>query len=201
MQPVEICSGLWQWRAPHPAWQPDAAPGSSAYWPREVGCVLYETPARAIVIDPLVPSHAREDFWRWADARCAGREVAVLTTIRFHARSRDDFVERYGASTSRARRNLAPTVRALPLKGAGETMFWLTEPRALVAGDRIIGDGDGGLGLCPDSWLRYLPGRLTNAGLRELLRPLLELPIERVLVSHGESVLTNAHRALGEALA
>ena len=37
--------------------------------------------------------------------------------------------------------------------------------------------------------------------LRELLRPLLELPIERVLVSHGEPVLSGGRDALAEALA
>jgi hypothetical protein len=42
----------------------------------------------------------------------------------------------------------------------------------------------------------YLGNGLTTAGLRELLRPLLELPVERVLVSHGEPVLRDGHAAL-----
>jgi hypothetical protein len=33
------------------------------------------------------------------------------------------------------------------------------------------------------------------------MRPLLELPIERVLVSHGEPVLRGGHAALARALA
>jgi hypothetical protein len=37
--------------------------------------------------------------------------------------------------------------------------------------------------------------------LRSLLEPLLELPIERVLVSHGEPVLTNGVSALSRCLA
>jgi hypothetical protein len=32
--------------------------------------------------------------------------------------------------------------------------------------------------------------------LRAALRPLLDLPVEMVLVSHGEPVLTSGHRAL-----
>ena len=34
-----------------------------------------------------------------------------------------------------------------------------------------------------------------------LMRPLLELPIERVLVSHGEPVLHGGHTALARAIA
>jgi hypothetical protein len=149
MRPSEICSGLWRWSTPHPEWQPGAVPNSSADWPQEVGCSLYETPAAAIFIDPLVPSQSTETFWRWADQHSHGRTVTVLTTIAFHRRSRDDFVKRYGASTSRARRSLPQGIQSLPLKGAGETIFWLAEPRALVVGDRLIGDGKGGLAICP----------------------------------------------------
>jgi hypothetical protein len=38
-------------------------------------------------------------------------------------------------------------------------------------------------------------------GLRSLLEPLLELPIERVLVSHGEPVLSDGASALRHCLA
>jgi hypothetical protein len=37
--------------------------------------------------------------------------------------------------------------------------------------------------------------------LRASLRPLLELSVERVLVSHGEPVLRNGKRALADLLA
>ena len=40
--------------------------------------------------------------------------------------------------------------------------------------------------------------RLDLDGLRGLLRPLAELPIERVLVSHGEPILCDGRRALNE---
>jgi hypothetical protein len=199
MEPVELARGLWRWTAPHPDWKPDAAAGSSADWPREVGCVLVETGDTAVFIDAMTTA-AESAFWSWADRRCAARRVLALTTIGFHRRSRDALVERYGAATSRARRNLPRGVRTMPLRGAGETIFWLPEHRALVPGDRIIGDEDGGLRVCPDSWLAYLPSRITSSALRELLRPLLELPVDRVLVSHGEPVLAGGHPALAEAL-
>jgi hypothetical protein len=42
---------------------------------------------------------------------------------------------------------------------------------------------------------------VNRPGLAELLRPLVDLPIERVLVSHGEPVLTGARAALVRAIA
>jgi glyoxylase-like metal-dependent hydrolase (beta-lactamase superfamily II) len=79
-------------------------------------------------------------------------------------------------------------------------MVWLEEPRALVPGDRLLGDGRGGLRLCPESWLRYLPGPPGLDDLRAALRPLLELPVERVLPSHGDPVLKDGREAIRAAL-
>jgi hypothetical protein len=109
-------------------------------------------------------------------------------------------VRRYGATISRARRSLPDDVETIPIRGAGETLVWLPKVRALVVGDRIIGDGRGGLRLCPESWLRYLPSGMTVAGLREALQPLLELPVELVLISHGDPILEDGRQALARAL-
>ena len=78
-----------------------------------------------------------------------------------------------------------------------EVVFWLPEHRALVPGDVLLGDDAGGVRMCPESWL---PGGIGHAELAESLRPLLELPVERVLVSHGEPVLEGGSAALGAAL-
>jgi hypothetical protein len=162
---------------------------------------MVESDGDAVFVDALVPVDDETGFWRWADARCGGRTVHALETLKFHRRDRDVLVARYGASTSRARSKLPRAVAALPLRGAGETVFFLPETETLVVGDRLISTPTGGLRLCPQSWLDYLPSRLTVAELRELLRPLLELPIERVLVSHGEPVLRGGRDALADALA
>jgi hypothetical protein len=200
VEPIAVQEGLWRWTAPHPDWKPDAASGSSADWPQEVGCVLYESEAAAVFIDPLVPANEAERFWRWADARCAGHEVVVLTTIDFHRRSREEILERYAADVSLTARNPPTGVEPIPLAGAGETLYWLAEHRALVAGDRIIGGNGGALRMCPQSWLDSPPSEIALEDLRELLLPLLALPIELVLVSHGEPALTQGHRALSRAL-
>jgi hypothetical protein len=90
-------------------------------------------------------------------------------------------------------------VEALQIPGAGETIFWIPEHGALVPGDRILGDRPPGLRMCPESWLRHLGG-YTQEDLRAGLQPLLDLPVEMVLVSHGEPVLRDGHAALERAL-
>ncbi len=193
----EILPGLWRWTAPHAAWEPGAQPDSTGDWDENVGSVLHEGHDVVTFVDPLVPADA-DGFWGWADERVAGRGVVVLTTLGPHRRSREEVVRRYGASTSRAQANLPPGVQSIVLAGAAETMFWLPEHRTLVPGDRILGTPEGGLRLCPESWLYWV--RVDRDELRELLMPLLDLPVERVLVSHGEPVLSGGLEALRRCL-
>jgi hypothetical protein len=192
----ELAPSLWRWTARHPDAEDDPKPGSPADWPPEVGSVAYAADDTLVLIDPLVP----DQLWPALDGLADGRRVLVLTTIGWHRRSRDEVIERYGASTSRARKTLPSQVVPIPLRGAGETMFWLPQVRTLVPGDRLLGDVDGGVRVCPDSWLRYLKG-IDGAQLRVLLAPLLDLPVERVLCSHGEPVLARGREALRGALA
>ena len=75
-----------------------------------------------------------------------------------------------------------------------ETTYWLPAHGALVFGDVVLGAA-GGVRLCPESWLDG-----TLAQLKEELRPLLDLPVERLLVSHGEPVLADGRAALARLL-
>ncbi len=197
----ELRPGLHRWTAPHPDADPDAVPGSAADWGPDVGCVAYQARDALVLVDPLVPPE-RGDLQEALDAlvRRHGRRVAILTTLQFHRRSRPELAERYGASTSRARKTLPEGVETVPIRGAGETMIWLPDHRALIPGDRLLGDDAGGLRLCPDSWLRYLPSGMRHTELREALRPLLGLPVELVLASHGEPVLADGREAVALAL-
>jgi glyoxylase-like metal-dependent hydrolase (beta-lactamase superfamily II) len=193
----ELEPGLWRWTAIHPEATQDPQPGSPADWPAEVGSVAYAIDDTLVLIDPLVP----DELWPRLDELAQGRrKVIALTTLGFHGRSRKEVVQRYDASTSRARRNLPSNVIPIPIRRAGETMFWLPDVRTLVPGDRLLGDDNGGLRVCPDSWLRYLSSGLTGAELRVTLQSLLDLPVERVLTSHGEPVLTRGREALAAAL-
>jgi hypothetical protein len=195
----EVAEGLWRWTADHPDWRPGATPGSTGDWEEQVGSVAYRTDTVCAFFDAQLPEPA-DPFWRWADNLASGRQVLALTTIKWHRRSREAFVQRYGAAVSRARRSLPDAIRPVPIRRGGETMFWLPEHRALIPGDRILGAAGGGLRICPDSWFRYLPSRITREELADRLRPLLRLPVELVLVSHGEPVLRDGARALERAL-
>jgi hypothetical protein len=193
----ELRPGLYRWTALHPDADPSPDPGSPADWGPEVGSVAYAARDALLLVDPLVPED-RGDLQAELDAlvESHGKRVAIVTTIQFHRRSREPLAERYDASTSRAKKSLPDGVETIRIRGAGETMVWLPGHGALIPGDRLLGDDRGGLRVCPDSWLRYLPSRMRQAELRAALRPLLDLPVEMVLVSHGEPVLSGGREAL-----
>jgi hypothetical protein len=163
-----------------------------------VGSVLYELPDVVVLIDPLLPAEGREGFLVWLDERVAARPVSILTTIRWHSRDRKELAERYRANTARAWNYLPPGVEQRPLYRADEILFWLPRVATLVAGDSLIGGQDGELQVCPQSWLEDVPAN--RAEVAGMLRPLLVLPIERVLVSHGQPTLRGGHRALALAI-
>jgi hypothetical protein len=198
---TELRPGLYRWTARHPDAEADPELGSPADWGPDVGSVAYAARDALVLIDPLVPA-GRADLQEELDAvvRRHGKPVVILTTLQFHRRSRDELAARYGASTSRAKKALPEGVETIQIHGAGETMVWLPEHRALIPGDRLLGGDRGGLRLCPESWLRYLPSKMTQTQLRKALRPLLDLPVEMVLVSHGEPVLSSGRDALAHAL-
>jgi glyoxylase-like metal-dependent hydrolase (beta-lactamase superfamily II) len=204
---LRIADGLWRWTALRPE------------WPAEVGCVYCETGDGVVLVDPLVPADEADRFWDALDRDVArvGGDVHVLVTVFWHARSTAEMVERYGARVWAPRSGRPAIERRVgvvtdafrpedPLPGglaafrtarAAEVVYWLPEHAALVPGDVLIADAEHPLRLCPASWL---PEKKTLADLRDSLRPLLELPVERVLVSHGEPVLERAGTHLAAAL-
>ena len=218
MDVVEVGPGLWRWTAPHPDWTPEE--GGDEGWEREVGCVYYEAGGTLVLFDPLAPrdEQDRDRFWRALD-----RDVErlgppnVLLTVFWHARSAQEIRDRYEGARifahESARDRIGERVRFTdtfavgdPLPGgveaidalrADEVLYWLPEHHALVCGDVLLGRADGRIRVCPDSWL---PEGADPAGLRAAVRRVLDLPVERVLVSHGEPVLENGREALARAL-
>jgi hypothetical protein len=192
----ELAPGLHRWTARHPEWRPASERDSPADWPPDVGCVAYEAPDALVLVDPLVEEWAPLD----ALVERHGHPVIVLTTMRFHRRGREEVAARYGAELRTHTEPPPAGVRRVPVAGMDESMVYLETPRALVPGDRLIGDGAGGVRPCPASWMRYLPGPPHADALRAALAPLLELPVEAVLVSHGDPVLSGGRAALRAAL-
>jgi glyoxylase-like metal-dependent hydrolase (beta-lactamase superfamily II) len=207
MDILEIAPGLWRWTGYHEEWKED------------VGCVSYETEEGLVLFDPLVPPEDTERFWGALDrdVERLGARVHILVTIFWHTRSAAAMVERYAArvwapSTSRAavaRRAGVVTdafrpgdalpggIEAFRTARSTEVVYWIPEHRAVVPGDVLLGSGEGGVRMCPESWL---PANKGHAELADSLRPLLELPVERILLSHGEPVLDGGPAALAAAL-
>jgi glyoxylase-like metal-dependent hydrolase (beta-lactamase superfamily II) len=205
---AELAPGLWRWTATHPEWK------EGYDWSPVVGCFYVEAPDATLVVDPLVPDDEAERFWAALDRDVAraGQPVHVLLTVFWHGRSSPAIADRYGAEIwahekvlEVERREVEPTrtfafgetlpggIEPRDAVRFDEAILWIPAHRALVFGDVVLGSP---LRLCPESWL----GESTHPDLKEALRPLLELPVELVLPSHGEAVTEDGRRAFARLL-
>jgi hypothetical protein len=201
----ELRPGLWTWSAPHPDWKPED--GGPEGWEQEVRSYALDAGDSLVLFDPLVEPSS-------VDVLAAGRPVFVVLTCAWHARSTRELVEDLGATVHAPAAGLAE----LGLSGAigydvgddlpgdvepqvggypEEATLWLRGPAALVAGDVFLG-GERGFRVQPDAWLAE---GLTPEDLREQLGPLLELPVELLLPTHGDPITQNARETLERALA
>jgi glyoxylase-like metal-dependent hydrolase (beta-lactamase superfamily II) len=192
----EIAPGLRRWTAWHDHWEED------------VGSAAVDTGDGLVLVDPLdPPPDLREPdhvlvtvYWHGRGTSGVGAKKVWAST-----RSAQPLKNRGVAVTNpfRAGDELPGEIRALQTARAAEVVYWLPEHRAVVVGDVLLGAGakpratSDELRLCPERWL----GKATHHDLRKSLRPLLELPVERVLVSHGEPLLRDGKRALADLLA
>lgn len=221
--------GLWRWTVPHPEWTPEKGkPGGwgqmvgCVYHEGADALVLIDP------LVPAVRSADHARFWSAldADVERLGLPVAVLLANHYHVRSAREIRDRYarsrGASVwaheeTRAHLDadlvtdpfrdgamLPGGVEARVISGLSpdETVFWIPQRATLVFADALLGAGNGELRVPPLSWAVQDPaGRARyEREFKPQLRALLELPIERVLVAHGELVLSGGHAALGQAL-
>lgn len=180
----EVRAGVWHWQAPHPEWKPGEE------WPELVSSYAIEDEGRLLLFDPLgAPDEIVE--------RAREREVAILLTCPWHRRDARDLAERLGArvfvpppdegdpdptpgEVYRAGDSLPVGVEAFAGMEPNDLVLWHGGHGVLVAGDTLI---DRGSGLeFPVDWARE---GMTADDIREELQPLLDLPIELVLPTHG----------------
>jgi glyoxylase-like metal-dependent hydrolase (beta-lactamase superfamily II) len=205
----ELQTGLWHWQAPHPDWR-DSEP-----WDRNVSSYAIDDGERLLLFDPLgVPSEIealageRETAivltapWHERDARGLVERlgVPVFTPLPDSAQY---LMETYGITAEQAGDGSPDLVWLLREKhgeahpyAAGDrlpvgadvfaghkpndTVLWVESRRAVISGDTLV---DFGHGLeINERWLR--PG-VTREEIAAGLRPLLELPVELVLATHG----------------
>ena len=183
---MELQPGLWWWEAVHPEWTE-----ANGDWGPEVSSYAVDDGARLILVDPMLPPPEVADV-------AAGRDVVIVLTNWWHQRDARALAERYDAEV------FAP----LPDEGrdvgmathqfqAGERLpfgaevfegreppldvvLWIESHRAVAIGDTLIDRGDG-IEIV-DSWLAE---GVTREQVIDGLRPLLDLPIDVVLPTHG----------------
>ena len=177
----EIAPGLRRWTSWHD------------HWEEEVGSVAVDTVDGLVLIDPLDPppglpsaQHVLITVY-WHVRTTAGLKARVWAP----SRSRRPLENRGIEGVEAAGADLPGGITAFQTARAAEAVYWLPDHRAVVVGDVLLGAGakpratDAPLRLCPERWL----GKATHEDLRRSLRPLLDLPVEHVLVSHGAPVL------------
>ena len=178
--------------APHPDWEPGED------WPQEVPVVRYETDDEVVLIDPFLPPDGAFDPH--------GKPVRVLLTQGAHHRGTADFVEHYGASVWTPPRavwrkipNPATTdelprgVEAIELEGEPQqVVFFIREHATLVSGDVLAGTG---------GRVRIFLDEADAELLLPSLDALADLPVERVIIPHGDPILSDGASRIREAVA
>jgi glyoxylase-like metal-dependent hydrolase (beta-lactamase superfamily II) len=170
-----------------------------------VGSLAVDTGAGLTLIDPLQPPPELR------------RPVHVLVTVPFHARTAGKLDAKHVWAPARSVRRLHNRgvevtdafepgdelpggIRAFQTARETEVVYWLPDQRALAVGDILLGAGakphptPDALRLCPENWL----DGGTHKTLRKSLQPLLDLRVERILLSHGDPVLSGAKDTLAE---
>lgn len=201
----DVAPGLWIWRVEHPGWT------SGQGWEPLVACTCVTSGQETLVLDPLAPS-ADDEVGREVWRRLNGHPPTAVVVLKpDHVRDVDRFVERYGVPAfgpDRFLRDDIPRTELEPIypgsrlpgglvalydgRGRTETPLWLPEQRTLVFADALT---------APQGELRVWDTPWHEERALPALRALLDLPFERVIVSHGEPVHSRAEyeRALERA--
>jgi hypothetical protein len=167
----ELHPGLWTWTGRHPTW------ARGELWDEEVRSYALDRDSRVLLFDPIAP----------IPALFAGRPLEVVLTAEWHKRSSPEL----GVPVHDTGDSLPDGVEARPAFYLPEERFlWLPGHRALILGDSLPNADQ-----VPDAWLDSPREDYTAK-----LRPLLELPIELLLPTHGDPVVRHAHAHLERVL-
>ncbi len=220
--PAELAKGLWSWSGRHPEWHPgDFGSEVMSFAARARDGVLH-------VIDPLLPLEGAEgarEVLELLDSEAERAErVAILITIGYHVRSSERLWDRWHADRpvaihgnrtclSRLERSseaFEETTPGAELPGGAvahqigrpkrtELPLHLPDADAVVFGDAVVGVG-GELRV----WsTRQIDGEVESfyrERFNPTLEPLVALGTERILTTHGQSVLEGGSEALRRAL-
>ena len=191
----DLAPGLWIWRLEHPHWKPGQG------WERIVTSTCVESGSERLLLDPLAPRNNATDFWQRLDAH---PPTAVVVLKPDHVRDVDVFASRYSIRGFGPRLFFRHDVPETDLqwiepgsnlpgglvalydgRGRDETPLWLPEHRVIVFADALTAPN-------PKCELRVWSTPWHEQRVLPALRALLDLPFERVIVSHGEPVHSRA---------
>jgi hypothetical protein len=170
----ELQPGLWQWEARHPGWSSESWGG----WGPDVTSYASDDGEHLLLIDPPAPP-------REVTALARTRETVIVLTCAWHERDARTLAADFGAATfvpapEAIGGRLPAGVEARAGREPNDVVLWLESRRAIAAGDTLIDRGNG-LEVATD----WLPAGVTREQMLATLRPLLELPVELVLPTHG----------------
>jgi glyoxylase-like metal-dependent hydrolase (beta-lactamase superfamily II) len=213
--PEQLADGLWLWTARHPEWHPGEF-GS------EVASFALTANGETVLVDPLLPPEP-DPVLDLIESRL-GERLTILITIPYHVRSSAEIRQRFrgqvettiwGHKACRKRLSEDAGFRAFEPGGelpAGASAYRIGKPRryetplllpshkALVFGDAVV-EVEGELRVWSSERVDAGVARFYRERFNPTLEPLLELDVERVLVTHGEPVLGDGRKRLEEALA
>ena len=158
--------------------------------------MYYEADDATVLFDPLVPAGEEDDFFRHLDADIErrGLPVVVLLTADWHRRSAGELAARYEGRIG----GVPPEgVEEIPIEGADERQvaYFLSRYAALIVAEIFWVDVRGEL-----AWDRVLSSNARTSSRRRSTAS-MQLPVERLLVSHGEPILEGATARMADALA
>lgn len=172
----ELRAGLWAWWAPHPNWSPEQ--GGPDGWGPEVWSYAWDDGDRLLLFDPLAPP---DDL--------PARKRIVMLTCGWHGRSAPDL----GAPIHAPGDSLPDGIEARPASFSGEAVLWIPVHGALVFGDSLVAGPR-----VNETWVEE---GATVEEYKATLRPLADLPVELLLLTHGGPVVSGAREKLEAALA
>ena len=193
----DVAPGLWLWRQPHWEWR------DGDDWEPEVSSFVVESRGEVVLLDPLAPPPIEGgDVYRRLDSNPPTRVVVLKPD---HVRDVDLFCHWYRIPAHGPRlyfRNDVPQIEMDGLmpdeelpgglvaledgRGGLERPIFAPEQKAIVFADAMTAPAVAG-GKLRIWWTPMLETRTKPA-----LRAMLDLPFERVLVSHGRPVHTRA---------
>jgi hypothetical protein len=212
--PEAIGDDLWRWTARHPEWHPGE-------FGKEVASFALRADGEAILVDPLLPQEP-EPVFRLID-ELVGNRLDILITIPYHVRSSEELWRRYGDVAKTTIWGHPACVKRLgddsgfrafaagdDLPGGieahsigrprrHEMPLYAPSLRALAFGDAVA-EVDGRLRVWAEQRVDAKVTRFYRERFNPTLEPLLELDLERVLVTHGRPVLQDGRAALEAAL-